>query len=93
MIFGSVDWSRMQVKYLVRASIRPINFLPLGNTNIPNENGHWSFGTKASHYINASRPPWSNHYQMFSYINEELPKIIDENFPTLPGERGIMGFR
>ena len=42
-----------------------------------------SLGQGASYYINAIRSPWAEHYQMYSYLNEELPELVRENFFVL----------
>jgi len=33
-----------------------------------------------SYYVNAVKKPWNKIYQIYSYGNEELPSIIQENF-------------
>jgi S-formylglutathione hydrolase len=59
--------------------------------NIPGEDDSWDFGTSAGFYLDATQEPWSKNYRMGSYVNEELPAIIGENFPVKPGVQGIMG--
>lgn len=39
-----------------------------------------SLGKGAGFYLNATQEPWKKHYQMHSYIAEELPKLIQANF-------------
>lgn len=58
---------------------------------IPGEDDDWDFGTGAGFYLNATAEPWSRHYRMAEYVNEELPALIEEGFPVLPGRRGIFG--
>ena len=49
-------------------------------------------GTGASFYCDATQEPWSKHYKMYSYISEEMPGIIGENFKMLNMSRcSIMG--
>lgn len=49
-------------------------------------------GYGAGFYCDATQEPWSRHFKMYSYIADELPKIISENFPTLDKDRvSIMG--
>jgi len=50
--------------------------------NIPGEDDSWDFGSGAGFYLNATQDPWAKNYQMYSYVNEELPKIIETNFPV-----------
>ncbi|WP_059001415.1 S-formylglutathione hydrolase [Leptolyngbya sp. NIES-2104] len=60
------------------------------NTGIPDENDDWDFGTGAGFYVDATQSPWDQHYRMYSYIVDELPSLIAENFPT-NGRQGIFG--
>lgn len=41
----------------------------------------WDFGLGAGFYVNAKEAPWSKNYQMFDYVNKELPDIIQKHFP------------
>jgi S-formylglutathione hydrolase len=61
------------------------------NTGIEGENDDWDFGSGASFYIDATETPWKTNYQMYSYIVEELPAIIAENFPVRADKQGIFG--
>jgi S-formylglutathione hydrolase len=40
-----------------------------------------SLGKGAGFYLNATRAPWSKNYHMYSYISEELPKLLIQHFP------------
>ncbi|MBE9013154.1 S-formylglutathione hydrolase [Pseudanabaenaceae cyanobacterium LEGE 13415] len=60
------------------------------NTGIPGENDDWDFGTGAGFYVDATQEPWSKHYRMYSYIVDELPSLIAENFPV-NGRQSIFG--
>lgn len=44
-------------------------------------------------YVNAVKKPWNRNYQMFSYVNEELPSIIQEHFDIKKDRQSIMGHR
>lgn len=48
---------------------------------VPDDERYW-VGQGAGFYVNATEAPWSEHYRMREYITEELPEIIDNNFPT-----------
>ncbi|WP_009632109.1 S-formylglutathione hydrolase [Synechocystis sp. PCC 7509] len=61
------------------------------NTGIEGENDDWDFGSGASFYVNATEAPWKANYQMYSYIVEELPALIAENFPVRADKQGIFG--
>ena len=47
-------------------------------------------GQGAGFYLNATQQPWQAHYQMYRYITEELPGVIEAQFTTGP-RRGIFG--
>lgn len=59
--------------------------------NLPGEADSWDFGLAAGFYLDATQAPWKANYRMGSYINEELPALIEANFPVLAGKRGIFG--
>lgn len=48
--------------------------------NILGEGDAYDLGTGAGFYLNATQAPWSTSYQMYTYITEELPRIIQSNF-------------
>lgn len=58
---------------------------------LPGEADSWDFGAGAGFYLTATQDPWATHYDMYSYVNEELPNLIEKNFPAIPGMRGIFG--
>ncbi len=60
------------------------------NTGIADEDKDWDLGSGAGFYVDATQQPWANHYQMYSYIIEELPKLIEANF-SVTAKRGIFG--
>ncbi|MGI4748531.1 MAG: S-formylglutathione hydrolase [Janthinobacterium lividum] len=59
--------------------------------DVPGEETDWDFGTGAGFYLNATEAPWSARYRMGSYVNDELPALVEANFPVRPDRRGIMG--
>jgi S-formylglutathione hydrolase len=61
------------------------------NTGIAGEDDDWDFGAGAGFYVDATQEPWRNHYNMYSYVVEELPAIIAKNFAVLPEKQGIFG--
>jgi S-formylglutathione hydrolase len=61
------------------------------NTGIPGEDDTWDLGSGASFYIDATVEPWQKHYQMYSYITQELPALITANFPVKPEKQSIFG--
>ncbi|XP_028428498.1 S-formylglutathione hydrolase, partial [Perca flavescens] len=59
--------------------------------NIDGEDESWDFGTGAGFYVDATQDPWRTNYRMYSYITDELPKLINANFPTDPDRMSISG--
>ncbi|AXQ77936.1 S-formylglutathione hydrolase [Streptococcus chenjunshii] len=50
----------------------------------------YDLGQGAGFYLNASQAPWAEHYRMYDYIVDELPKLIEAHFPVTE-ERSIFG--
>ncbi len=42
----------------------------------------YDLGKGAGFYLNATEAPWSEHFHMYDYITEELPKLVEANFPV-----------
>jgi S-formylglutathione hydrolase len=61
------------------------------NTGIAGENDTWDLGSGAGFYVDAIAKPWCEHYQMYSYVTQELPRLIETNFPVLTNKQGIFG--
>ncbi|EDL35845.1 esterase D/formylglutathione hydrolase, isoform CRA_d, partial [Mus musculus] len=59
--------------------------------NIKGEDDSWDFGTGAGFYVNATEDPWKANYRMYSYVTEELPQLINANFPVDPQRMSIFG--
>ena len=51
----------------------------------------YDLGQGAGFYVNATQPPWSNHYAMYDYVTAELPALIEANLPLLAGVKSISG--
>ncbi|OTG79813.1 S-formylglutathione hydrolase [Acinetobacter sp. ANC 4648] len=51
----------------------------------------WDLGQGAGFYLNATQQPWAEHYQMESYIVDELYPLIVQEFPILQNALGIFG--
>jgi len=60
-------------------------------TNIEGATGDWEFGEGAGFYLDATQAPWSAHFRMYSYIVDELPTLIAENFPIDAARSSIFG--
>jgi S-formylglutathione hydrolase len=52
---------------------------------------HWDFGLGAGFYVDATVAPWSQAYRMHSYVTDELPALVERNFPVAAEARGIFG--
>jgi S-formylglutathione hydrolase len=59
--------------------------------NVPDEAGNWQMGKGAGFYVDATQAPWSENFRMYSYVIEELPRLIGGNFNADMGRQGIFG--
>jgi S-formylglutathione hydrolase len=50
----------------------------------------YDLGLGAGFYVNATEEPWSRHYRMYDYIVDELPALVEQNFP-INDRRSICG--
>ena len=55
------------------------------------DDSSYDLGQGAGFYVDATEEPWADHYQMRSYIEEELPALIAEQFPVDMSRQGIFG--
>lgn len=51
----------------------------------------YDLGQGAGFYVNATQDPWKPHFQMWSYIADELPALLAENFPLDMERQSITG--
>jgi S-formylglutathione hydrolase len=52
----------------------------------------YDFGKGAGFYVDATEEPWAKHFRMRSYVEQELPELIADEFPMLDLEsEGISG--
>jgi len=58
---------------------------------VADELTNWKMGKGAGMYLNATEEPWAEHYQMYSYITEELPALIAQQFRADMSRQGIFG--
>ena len=49
-------------------------------TDIPGERDDWDFGESAGFYLNATTHLWKANYNMYDYIVNEIPEILESNF-------------
>jgi S-formylglutathione hydrolase len=51
----------------------------------------YDFGQGAGFYVDATQEPWSPHYRMWSYVTDELPSLVEGEFPADMKRQGITG--
>jgi len=51
----------------------------------------YDFGQGAGFYLDATEAPWKQHFQMRSYIEQELPGLLAREFPADMTRQGITG--
>ena len=60
--------------------------------NVPDdEDAAYDFGLGAGFYLNAKREPWRKIYQMYDYIVDELPAILQTKLSISENRQSIMG--
>ena len=57
----------------------------------PGEDDAYDFGSGAGFYLDATQAPWSQRYNMYSYITKELPALVAGHFPADMAHQGILG--
>ena len=57
---------------------------------VPDDDAY-DFGQGAGFYVNATESPWAEHFQMYDYVVDELPKLIADNFPADMNRQSITG--
>ena len=48
---------------------------------VANDDGY-DLGQGAGFYVNATQAPWAEHFRMYDYVTDELPHLIEANFPV-----------
>ena len=51
----------------------------------------YDFGKGAGFYVDANQAPWSTHFRMRSYIEDELPALVAAQFPVDMARQSITG--
>jgi S-formylglutathione hydrolase len=64
---------------------------PRGDGVPDDPDGAYDFGLGAGFYVNATQEPWRAHYRMYEYITDELPVVIEREFPVDGKRVGISG--
>lgn len=63
---------------------------PRGEAVPDDADASYDLGWGAGFYVNATQAPWQQHYQMYDYVLNELPALLQSLFP-LSGRRAISG--
>ena len=58
---------------------------------VADEPERYDLGQGAGFYVNSTQKPWSKHYQMFDYITQELPPLLEANLPLVPNVKSVSG--
>jgi S-formylglutathione hydrolase len=58
--------------------------------DLPKEHESYDFGSGAGFYLDATTENYKEHYNMYSYVNEELYELFNEDL-SLSGNIGIFG--
>ena len=60
--------------------------------DVPDDpDGLWDFGQGAGFYVDATQEPWGRHFNMWTYLAEELPAVVGEHFPADLARQSISG--
>lgn len=59
--------------------------------DVADEVDRYDLGKGAGFYLNATQSPWAEHYQMYDYITQELPALLEKNLPLVAGVKSISG--
>lgn len=62
---------------------------PKGDLGVADDTAY-DLGQGAGFYVNATQTPWARHFQMESYVVDELPALIEQHFPATDA-RSIFG--
>ncbi|MBX3596162.1 MAG: S-formylglutathione hydrolase [Rhizobiaceae bacterium] len=59
--------------------------------DVPDEPENWQFGKGAGFYLDATQAPFNRNYRMATYIAEELPLLVGQNFALDMDRQSICG--
>ena len=59
--------------------------------NVPGEADSWDFGVGAGFYLDATQPPWAQHWRMESYLIDELLPQVWAQAPVHRERTGLFG--
>ena len=64
---------------------------PRGDEVPDDPEGLWDFGQGAGFYVDATEAPWDKHFNMWTYLADELPALVGEHFPADMERQSITG--
>lgn len=59
--------------------------------DVPDEPERYDLGKGAGFYVDATTDRWAKHYQMYSYVTQELPALVEAELPLQKDNRAITG--
>ncbi|MBO9478958.1 S-formylglutathione hydrolase [Shimia sp. R11_0] len=81
---GAQQWAAEQGVALVFPDTSP------RGDDVANDDAY-DLGQGAGFYVNATQKPWAPHFNMWDYITEDLPSLLQEEFPLDMSRQSIMG--
>ena len=81
---GAQAWAAEQGIALVYPDTSP------RGDDVPNDEAY-DLGQGAGFYVDATEAPWDKHFQMWTYVSEELPALLAEKFPLDMSRQSITG--
>jgi S-formylglutathione hydrolase len=51
----------------------------------------YDFGKGAGFYVDSTEQPWAEKFRMWTYVTEELPVLVESEFPVDAGRQAITG--
>ncbi len=81
---GAQAWAAQQGIALVFPDTSP------RGEGVPNDDA-FDLGQGAGFYLNATQSPWAQHFRMFDYVTDELPRIVTRNFEIDEDRQAITG--
>ena len=58
---------------------------------MPDEKNNWQFGSGAGFYLDATELLYKKNYNMYTYLTDELPKLVENNFDFDMSRQSIFG--
>lgn len=59
--------------------------------DVPDAAERYDLGKGAGFYINATQMPWKKNYQMYDYVTQELPALVEKECAVIPNLKSISG--